>query len=267
MLHASKTNDGKLSMTTNSVNKRNIPSDASYKVAHNLLLHYFEHTEGVNKAFKFTLPNAAKLFTRPEGGLKKIKINGKLKPPKKLPLMVACLILTETDAFLFENSVLTLEHSGGSKHNIVAVTSNPAVYKIVKTIVPTVIFFPKVGFFDEKNSQSYSRRKFLQAWMAYTGAELGVSMLWQSPGTVWLKSPDVIYSLVPPEAEIIVGYKGRSDPRASPFFISYDFIWIEPSDRPIHFAHEVMLHADLIDEWKSLDAVGSYRLNENNARY
>ena len=31
--------------------------------------------------------------------------------------------------------------------------------------------------------------------------------------------------------------------------------------------HEVMLHADLMVEWRSMDAIVAYRLSENNARY
>ena len=91
-------------------------------------------------------------------------------------------------------------------------------------------------------------------------------MLWQSPGTIWLGKPDHVIAEVP-EVEMIWSYKGRDDPRSAPFFVSFDFFVHGIEERPVHLLHEILLHYDLVMAWNSLDAVASYRLSENNARY
>lgn len=266
MLHAAKDANGKLTMSSNPVQDRNIPSEEAYEFARKLLLEYFEHTEGVNKAFKAALPNAVAMLTKTGGSALKKGGLVMLKPAKKLPLLVGCVILNLLEYELLLNSMATLEHSGGSKKNVVIVTPVTAVYRLAKLLPVKLVYVPAIDRENINITTPQIRRAFLQAWMVYSAAELGMPILWQSPGTIWLQSPDVLYSMVPPETEFFAAYKGRGDVRASPFFISYDFIWVEPSDRPIHFVHEVMLHIDLVSEWNSVDAVASYRLGENNAR-
>ena len=53
----------------------------------------------------------------------------------------------------------------------------------------------------------------------------------------------------------------------APFYPTFDFLVIGTESRPINLLHEIITHFDLVITWNSLDAVLSYRLNENNARY
>ncbi len=70
-----------------------------------------------------------------------------------------------------------------------------------------------------------------------------------------------------PNVEVVSIYKGRGDKNSGPFYPSFDFIAFGTQDRVVHFLHEVVMHFDLVLAWRSLDAVLSYRLAENNARY
>jgi hypothetical protein len=107
----------------------------------------------------------------------------------------------------------------------------------------------------------------MQIWVAYAAADVGANVLWQAPGTVWLSSPQSVVGMFTTDVETQWMFRGREDPRAAPFFISTDFFFVRGAqDRPIHLLHEILLHADLTAEWRSIDALAAYRLSENNAR-
>lgn len=244
LLHAQKQADGQFSLTPNSITDRNLPSESSYATARTLLLDYFTHAAGVVNALK---------------GLPKL-------PPASGNLRIGCFLMTDKEVHLFKNSLASFTHSGGDLKTVFAVTQSGYLNKLMSSFGVKLVYIPateKVG----QGVDPDTRRSFLQAWMAFAAADGGHSVLWQSPGTIWLSTPAKVAALANKEAETFWMYRGRDDRRASPFFSSFDFFWANGKERSVHLLHEVLLHADLLAEWKSLDAVAAYRLSENNARY
>jgi hypothetical protein len=264
MLHASVGKDDKFVSVHNPIEGRTLPSDESYKLSRSFLQEYFERSGGVVEAFKQSYPY--------NGAPKRKKSAKPISVEPMFPrnvIFVGCLILNEDEYKLFQNSLLSLQRAAVGERNIIVVTPNHNVKLLLikKSQLRNVIYVPNAAYLAKGNINLKHHRYFLQAWMAFVSAEFGVSVLWQSPSTVWMSNPLKVLSLAPANTELIWGYKGRSDPRASPFYISMDFLWIEGSDNAIAFMHEVLLRVDLMIEWDSVDAVASYRLSEDNARY
>lgn len=240
MLHAGKQKDGSFSLTANSLDGRDIPDDAAYAGARSLLVDYFNYHNKVMYALK-KLP----------------KGNGKA--------VVGCLVDTLEDLRLYQNSIASAKRLGISTDSFVLVTSLKEVVQTMKgSNVATIRIeeLAKVG----NTVSSNVKRHFIQAWLAFAAADNSASVIWQSPGTVWLDSPEEVLKSAPQPIETTWAYKGRKDPRSAPFFCSFDFFYHTSDDRPVHLFHEILLHTDLVIGWNSLDAVSSYRLAENNAR-
>lgn len=240
MLHAGKQSDGSFSLTANSLDGRNIPDDAAYAGARSLLVDYFTHHNKVMNALK-KLPS----------------MTGRV--------LVGCLVDTLEDLSLYKNSIASANRAGGSDSFFV-VTSLKEVVQAMKGTKVTAIRIEELAKVGNAVSTNV-KRHFIQAWLAFAAADNAKSVMWQSPGAVWLDSPENILKSGPHPIETSWAYKGRNDPRSAPFFCSFDFFYHSSDDRPVHLFHEILLHTDLVIGWNSLDAVSSYRLAENNARY
>ena len=153
------------------------------------------------------------------------------------------------------------------------ITVSPALLKKIKGFgIKNVVSLPALAKMEHASAHTPTvsaklKKWFVRAWLAYLLSDAGVPTLWQVPGTVWLAQPSLVLEHLPPSVETLWIFKGRSDKRAAPYYVSFDLFFINGKDRPIHLLHEVLMHIDLVAEWDSLDALASYRLTENNARY
>ena len=239
MLHADVNPDTQeLSLASNHIAPRTMPTDASYGMARSLLLEYFKQNEPISKAM-------AQL--------------------KQKTMVVACLIDDESDVLLVQNSIKSFVRLGGSKEQFFVIRRKDSIS--CKQLDAKCITVGKAANLGSSISDPFISRNFLQAWLAFAAADAGANVLWQSPGTIWMKHPSELLSQYPKSLDTMFLFKGREDPRSAPFHVSVDLFYASSSDRSIHLLHEVMLHADLMIEWRSMDATTSYRLSENNARY
>lgn len=244
MLHADKQADGTFAITANSLEGRTLPDETAYAAARALLLQYFDNMDVVVTAVKAV----------PRFGASKVVVGTILDDPAEMEL--------------FKNSVQSAIKVGVNKNKFCVFTSSHAINNGLRSFGVKVIFLESlsgVGRLGDANVDAKYRRYFLQAWFAFTVASSGIKMLWQSPGTIWLERPDNVVNSAP-VVEALWSFKGRKDPRAGPFFSSFDFFVPSPAERPVHLLHEILLHFDLVLAWESLDAVASYRLLENNSR-
>jgi hypothetical protein len=245
MLHADRQPDGSFALTANSLEGRELPDEKHYAGARALLLQYFDNVEYVSKAVK----------AAPKYGQNKVTVG---------------VLLEEVDELvLFKNSLESALKAGINKNKFAVFTTNSGVNAGLQGLGVKVIFLSNIAYVGRSGNADVGakfRRFFLQAWLAFAVANAGIKMMWQSPGTVWLNRPDNIVNIVP-IVEVLWSFKGRNDKRAAPFFASFDFFAPSAAERPVHLMHEILLHFDLVLAWESLDAVASYRLSENNARY
>ena len=271
MLHAKRDPDagGALSLTPNSVRGRNLPSDSSYEIGRGLLLDYFTHAAAVVGAVKLLTPQGR----------------------GKRSLVVGCLVETQEEVALFKNSVLSYKQAGGNPDHIFAISRFTELHDGLRSSGAKNVWILKarnVGdsvkdrgtiVTGESMLLACSRTDrcliqyvlvyagFIQMWVAFAAADLGADVIWQAPGTVWLSSPATVVGMVTNDVETHWMFRGRGDHRAAPFFVSTDFFLVRGGqDRGIHLMHEILLHADLTAEWRSIDALAAYRLSENNAR-
>jgi hypothetical protein len=242
MLHAGKQADGTFSLTANSLEGRNIPDDAAYAGARSLLIDYFKFHSKVMSALK--------------------------KIPKALPtqVVVGCLVDTMEDLRLYKNSIASANKVHAPASMFFVVTSLKEVVEAMKGTKVVAIRIEELSQVGAAVTANV-KRHFIQAWLAFAAADNSASVMWQSPATVWLDLPINVLNSGPHPIETTWAYKGRADPRSAPFFCSFDFFYHSNADRPVHLFHEILLHTDLVIGWNSLDAVSSYRLAENNARY
>ena len=244
MLHAEKQNDGTFTLTNNHIHGRVLPNEAEYAHARYLLLQYFKHVQEVDRAVK--------RCPRYDGGRVTISI----------------FIGNNDEVMLFKNSYHAARRRNISPTKYCIFTTSEDLAKAVQSTdrALTVVNLPFLNTIlnePDKPLNTY----FIQAWIAFSVAQSGIKALWQSPGTLWLGGkPDDVVNLAP-ISETVWAYKGRKDPKAAPFFISFDFFTVTSNERPVHLLHEMMLHFDLVIAWDSFDSVLAYRLSENNARY
>jgi len=246
MLHADRQPDGSFALTSNTMQSRVLPDERAYAATRALLTDYFRFQKKVETIVK-TLPKpSAKIRTQ----------------------LVGVFIDTVAEIPLMVNSYTSATKAGVPSTKFWVFTSNYEVKTAMTKVGIKVVLineFSQVGIDGVANVGPKLRRYFIQAWLAFVVADMGIRMLWQSPGTVWMGKPDYIVG-ESPEVELIWSYKGRDDPRSAPFFVSFDFFVAGIEERPTHFLHEILLHFDLVVAWDSLDTVASYRLSENNAR-
>lgn len=245
MLHADRQPDGSFALTANSLEGRVLPTQAAYASARALLIDFFRLQDYVSEAMT--------------------------KVPKydKGRVCVGTLVEDTDDLEHYLNALASASKPGISKNKFVVFTTNKDIQNDLKNTKVHLIYLPnlaKVGTQGDANVGPKLRRFFLQAWLAFAVANNLIKMMWVPPSTVWFDRPDNIVH-DQPIVESLWGYKGRKDPRAAPFFVSFDFMVPLGVERPIHLLHEIVLHFDLVITWDSLDAVASYRLSENNSRY
>lgn len=244
MLHADRQKDGSFALTSNFVDGRVLPDDKAYAAARALILDFFRHGEEVLKAM-----HAVPKFSK-----------GKV--------VVGVFVDDAVDMELFLNSYASANKQGVSKGKFCVFTTSRQVNEDMAKSGIKVIYLPmlaEVGRNGDANVGSELRRYFLQAWLAFAASNSLLKMLWQSPGTIWFERPDNLVHAFP-VVETLWVFKGREDPRAAPFFVSFDFFIAQGTERPVHMMHELLMHFDLIMAWRSLDAVTAYRLSENNSR-
>lgn len=245
MLHADRQKDGTFALTGNSIEGRTLPTEPAYAAARALLLDFFKYGEKVNSAVE-SIPRF-----------------------NKGRVVVGCLVDDSEDLELFLNSVKSAAQVGISKNKFAVFTTSQSVVEDMKNTKMKVVYLPElksVGTTGDANVGPKLRRYFLQAWLAFACANSLNKVMWQTPGTYWLERPDNIVNAYP-AVESLWAYKGRSDKRAAPFFVTFDFFAVVGQERPVHLLHELLLHFDLIIAWDSLDAVTAYRLSENNSRF
>lgn len=243
MLHADRQPDGSFALTANSLEGKTLPDEHAYASARSLLIWYFKYVDYVTKM----------LSKAPKYGGNKV--------------VIGALIESEDEKNLFLNSLESGYKMGISKNKFMAITTDKDIAQALKTTGIYVIYLSSLTDMAKDLDIGYTlRRQFLHAWVAFTMANAGIKVMWQSPGTIWLDRPDNIINSVP-IVEVLWAYKGRYDKRGAPFFVTYDFFVPTIAERPVHLLHEVMLHFDLVIAWNSLDAVAAYRLSENNSRY
>jgi hypothetical protein len=245
MLHAERQQDGSFALTSSSLEGRTLPDEKAYAAARALLLHYFDKVDIVNKAVK----------TCPRFGQGRV--------------VVGSWVDSEDELLMYRNSVASGFKEGISKGKFCAFTSQKSVHDKIKKMGVTVVHLPSledVGNQGEFAVSDAMRRYFIQAWLAFAVANSNNKMMWVSPSTVWLDRPDNVVT-ASPLVESLWAFTGREDQRAAPFFASFDFFVPTGHERPVHLLHEIMLHFDLVLAWESMDALVSYRLSENNARY
>ena len=241
MLHADRQSDGTFSLTSNYLEGKNLPTEEQYAQAREMLKAYFRDAEYVLSQVTAS--------TRSVGS----------------KVVVGCIVETLEDLKLFENSVKFAERAGMSKTGIFLYSTSPDVLFKGRELGTNIVSLVKLNGIGASIGPAM-RRHFLQAWLAFAVADKGVRMLWQSPATIWLANVKTVMDREP-NVELLWAFKGRKDRRSAPFFVSFDFYSPSGSERPVHLMHELMLHFDLILAWQSMDAVASYRLAENNARY
>jgi hypothetical protein len=247
MLHADRQPDGSFALTSNNIENRILPDEFAYATARALLSEYFKYQKKVETIVRQIPKPSTKIKTQ----------------------LVGIFIDTPDEAPLFLNSFAHATKSGVPSTKFWVFTSSNEIKAIMNKASIHVVHIPEfnaIGAPGGNEEGKKFRRFFIQAWLAFVTADVGIRMLWQSPGTVWLGKPDHIVGECP-DVEVIWSYKGRTDPRAAPFFASFDFFVHGIEERPVHLLHEVLLHFDLVLAWNSLDAVASYRLSEINARY
>jgi hypothetical protein len=245
MLHAEKQKDGTFALTSSSLEGRTLPEEPNYAAAREMLLHYFNNVDYVNKAVK-TCPSFSQ---------------GRVA--------VGSWVDSEEELVLYRNSIASGFKEGISKGKFCAFTSVKSVYDQVKKMGLYAVHLPVLADVGRKGNQVVSeamRRHFIQAWIAFAGANANKKIMWVAPSTVWLDRPDNVVTSSP-MVETLWAFTGRDDQRAAPFFASFDFFVPTGHERPVHLLHEIMLHFDLVLAWNSIDALASYRLSENNARY
>jgi hypothetical protein len=241
MLHADRQDDGTFALTSNSIEGRKLPEERDYAGARALLVEFFKYQDTVNDAVK-----GAPKFSDPK-------------------VTVGILVEDEGEGELFLNSFASARKAGVSIGKFCVFTSSPVVAKQLGQSGVKLIHIKElegVGAFVSRAM----RRHFLQAWLAFSVSFSQNKFTWQSPGTLWFDRPDNIVN-ANPMVETLWVYKGRNDARSAPFFASFDFFTVTSAERSVHLMHEIVLHYDLVLAWESLDAVVSYRLSENNARY
>jgi hypothetical protein len=244
MLHADRQTDGTFALTANSLEGRTLPDEKAYAAARALLLDFFKYGEVVQNAVK-DVPRF-----------------------NKNRVVVGCLVEDSDDLELVMNSVASAARAGISKTKFSIFTTKKQVLDDLSKTGIKVVYLPELATFGtigDANVGPKLRRYFLQAWISFAAANSLNKVMWQTPGTVWIDRPDNIVN-AHPIVESLWVYKGRNDPRAAPFFISFDFFVPLGVERPIHLLHEIIMHFDLVIAWDSLDAVASYRLSENNSR-
>ena len=247
MLHADRQPDGSFALTSNSMESRILPDERAYAFARALLSEYFKFQKKVETIVRTIPKPSTKIRTQLVGSF--------VDNPMEIPL--------------FLNSFAHAAKAGVPSTKFWIFTSNNEVKNAMLKAGVHVVLIPElaeVGTKGPANIGPKLRRYFIQAWLAFAVADAGIRMLWQSPGTVWMGKPDHVVG-ESPEVELVWSYKGRADPRAAPFFTSFDFFVHGIEERPVHFLHEVLLHFDLVVAWDSLDTVAAYRLSENNARF
>lgn len=244
MLHADRLKNGEFGLTSNFVDGRTLPSEDHYEIARKLYLEYFRYNDDVQSIIRGQVPKYTK---------------GKVT--------IGVLMEDTQDIDLFLNSFKSAETPGINKGKFAIFTTSPIVKDhegIVKTGIK-VVYFPFLTNLGKELLSDEMRHAFLMSWFTFSCANQLVKMMWQAPSTIWYERPDNIISSIPAvETQWI--FTGREDRRAAPYFISMDFFVMTPNERPVHLLHEMILHFDLILAWKSLDAVTSYRLIENNSR-
>lgn len=241
MLHADRQKDGSFALTSNSIEGRKLPEESDYAGARALLVEFFKYQELVSKAVK-----GAPKFGEPK-------------------VAVGVLIESTEEGELFLNSYATARKAGISPGKFCIFTTSKAVVDQLGPQKLKIVYMSELGGIGSFVSTEM-RRHFLQAWLAFAVAFSQNKFMWQSPGTLWFERPDNIITQNP-MVEVLWAYKGRNDARAAPFFASFDFFTVTSAERAAHLMHEIVLHFDLVLSWESLDAVASYRLSENNARY
>lgn len=241
MLHADRQVDGTFSLTSNYLEAKHLPSDEQYAQAREMLKAYFRQAEYVTGNIVSSIRSVGK------------------------KVVVGCIVENLEDFQLFENSLKFADKAGMSRKIMFLYSTSADVITKARALGINIVNLVKLSEVGASIGP-VMRRHFLQAWLAFAVADKGVRMVWQSPATIWLKHVKTVIEKEP-NVEVLWAFKGRKDRRAAPFFVSFDFFTPSGSERPVHLMHELMLHFDLILAWQSMDAVASYRLAENNARY
>ena len=184
-------------------------------------------------------------------------------------VVIGTLVESMDELELFKNSLKTASLQNINLSKRCVFTTLKEVENALSGQGMTVILLnngmEKIGRVSESKIEDEFRVYFLQAMIAFAVANMNNKMLWQSPGTLWFEKPDIIVQKAP-VTETLFSFKGRKDPRAAPFFVSFDFFTVTGHERAVHLMHELILNFDLVLSWQSLDAVLAYRLSENNAR-
>ena len=245
MLHAQQDSSGALTLASNSVRGRNIPTEKSYSIARSLLMDYFTFSSAISGAAKGLI----------------------IKVGNEKVTVIACLIEHKSEIELFKNSLHSYLAQGGMKDRIFTVSRHSTYTKELKSLGVKSIFASKATNVG-KDLPPHITRGFMQIWFSFAATEVGAEVIWITPSTIWRVSPAQIIGSIPKDIETAWMFNGRRDPRAAPFFISIDFFFIRGgNDRSIHLLHEILVHADLLVEWDDMNALAAYRLTENNARY
>ena len=252
MLHADRQPDGTFSLTADHIpggSANIIPEEIHYKAARSLLLDYFGHIKYLGELVK-KCPRMS---------------NGKVS--------IGYLIESVDEFELFENSLATANIQKISFSKMCIFTTSPEVLSklVIKGLTVVSLHdnmdqIQTIGKLGDSKIEDEFRTYFLQAMLAFAVANSNNKMLWASPGSLWFDRPDNIVGKAP-ITESLFSFKGRKDPKGSPFFPSFDFFTVTGNERPVHLMHELILNFDLVLKWRSLDTVLGYRLSENNSRY
>lgn len=184
---------------------------------------------------------------------------------------IGTLVESVEELELFKNSLMTAKKQNIALNKRCVFTTSKEVNSALtgqdmQVILLTSVGVGQIGRVGDSKVDEEFRVYFLQAMLAFAVANTNNKMLWQSPGTLWFDKPDNIIEKAP-VTETLFSFKGRKDPRAAPFFVSFDFFVVTGHERAVHLMHELILNFDLVLSWQSLDSVLAYRLSENNARY
>jgi len=241
-------------LSSNFMQTRRLPDEKDYSRTRAVFEVFFERSKAVATA------------------LKVVPIHNASASGYRRTQWVGCVVVDVAQADLFRNSVLSAMALGVNYKKFWAFTPTWGVRdRLLGRNMPgqsepiQTVYLPGLETIMATIPTELGTH-FLQAWFAHALAAQGTRMLWQSPATAWLERPDRLVNRVP-NVEIVSVYKGRGDVNSEPFFPSFDFVTFGTEDRSVHLLHEVLMHFDLVLAWKSLDAVLSYRLAENNARY
>lgn len=243
------------SLSSNSMLSRSLPQELDYSRTRDMLQVFFQHNDAVAET------------------LRVVPIHNASEPGYRRTQWVGCVVVDLPQAELFRNSVLSAMALGVNYKKFWAFTPSAQVRDaLLGSALPGMrdpmqtVFLPGLDGLRVADLAPELSTHFLQAWLAFALAAQGSRMLWQAPATAWLERPDRLVNRAR-SVEIVSVYKGRGDHNSEPFYPSFDFIAFGTEDRPVHLLHEVVMHFDLVLAWQSLDAVLSYRLAENNARY